>query len=365
MIPPAAPHLRFARFRADLDAAVLRVLASEHLILGPTVEAFEAAFADYVGRRHAIGVGSGTDAVALALRAAGVRPGDEVVVPSLTAHGTAAAVMLIGARPRYADVDPVTRVISPATVEPHLGSEVTAVVAVHLHGHPASADELRRLCDRHGLLLIEDAAQAHGTRQESGAHVGGDGHAAAFSFYPTKTLGAPGDGGAVVTDDDALAARVRQLRSYGWDGRRIAVVAGTNSRLDEIHAAALQVLLPHLDAAVEERREVAARYRTALAGAPVGLPLQARGATYHQFVVTVRHRDLVRQRLAEAGIGTAIHYPVGLHLQPGLAVETPSRLPVTDELCRTMVSLPIQPEVVAGSVEKVAVALRTIVEDLP
>jgi dTDP-3-amino-3,4,6-trideoxy-alpha-D-glucose transaminase len=327
------------------------------------VEAFEAAFAEYVGRRHAVGVGTGTDAVALALRAAGVGPGDEVVVPSLTAHGTAAAVMMIGARPRYADVDPSTRVITPVTVEPRLSRRVTAVVAVHLHGHPAPTAALRRQCDRHGLLLVEDAAQAHGTRDDSGTHVGGDGHAAAFSFYPTKTLGAPGDGGAVVTDDGAVASQLRRLRNYGWDDDRVAVVAGTNSRLDEIHAAALRVLLPHLDAAVRERRELARRYRAELAGAPIGQPPEATGAAYHQFVVTVRHRDRVRQHLADAGIGTAIHYPLGLHHQPGLAEEAPIQLPVTDELCRTMMSLPIQPEVARDHLEKIAATLLGIVED--
>ncbi|WP_132254322.1 DegT/DnrJ/EryC1/StrS family aminotransferase [Methylobacterium segetis] len=357
-IPQAAPPLRVARFRADIDRAIASVLGGDSYILGQAVAAFEAAFAAGAGLDHGVGVASGTDALALALRALGIGPGDEVIAPALTFAGTAQAILQSGAQARLVDVDPVTRCIDPARVAEAVGPRTAAILPVHLFGHPADMPALMDIAERHGLAVIEDCAQSHGAHLD-GRPLGSFGQAAAYSFYPTKNLGCIGDGGAILTRDAALADRLRALRHYGFSGsERVSAGPGFNSRLDEIQAAILLALLPHLGAGNAERRAIAARYRECLSRTGLALPPDTPGSVYHQFAVTHPERDRLMRRLAEAGIGTAVHYTPGLHRHPAFREAAAFPLPVTDTLAATLLSLPIQPEVAAEAPMRVAEALR-------
>lgn len=357
ILPQADPARRLRRHEAALLAATREVLREGHYVLGPAVARFETAFAQYLDVPHCIGVNSGTDALALALRAAGLPPGSEVIVPALTAAGTAAAVVQAGGVPVLADVCPDTRNLDVAASRAAITSRTAAIIAVHLHGIPADIVALQALASRYGLLLIEDCAQAHGARVNN-RRVGSFGHAAAFSFYPTKNLGALGDGGAVVTGDAALADRVRALRNHGWrDARRISLEAGGNSRLDELQAALLLVLLPSLDADNALRVRVAEAYRAALTASSVGLPPELSGAVYHQFAITLQPRDAVQEQLSRQGIGTAVHYPLPLHWQPAFSTAQRGALPVAEQLAESLLSLPIQPEVAMGEVPRITSAL--------
>jgi dTDP-4-amino-4,6-dideoxygalactose transaminase len=351
MIPLCAPQLRFGRFSAAVKGAIQEVLDSTQFILGPRVESFEEAFATYLGVNHCIGVNSGTDALILALRSLGIGPGDEVITVSMSFTATAMAVLHTGAQPRFVDVDPLTRCMDLAQVEAAVTSRTVAILPVHLHGYPMDMPRLMAIAEQHRLAVVEDCAQAHGARID-GRAVGSWGHLGTFSFYPTKNLGCPGDGGAIVTRDPALAARVRALRTYGWfDEQRISAELAHNSRLDELHAAVLSALLPHLDEGNRERAVLAARYRTLLEGVDAGLPPAHPGAVHHQFAICVRQRDALRSYLKErAGIETGIHYPVPIHHQPLFAGYATGPLPVTDDLAQSMVSLPIQPELVGNQV---------------
>jgi dTDP-4-amino-4,6-dideoxygalactose transaminase len=355
MIPQAAPQRRVARFRGAIDAAVASVLGGPGYILGSAVAGFEASFATYSGGEHCVGVASGTDALALALRALGVGPGDEVILPALTFAGSAQAVLQCGAQLRFVDVDPRTRCIDPAAAADAVNRRTAAIMPVHLFGYPADMPALMALAARHRLAVVEDCAQSHGATLD-GRPLGTFGHAAAYSFYPTKNLGCVGDGGAVVTNDAGLAERVRSLRNYGFSSAdRISRTLGFNSRLDEIQAAILSALLPRLDAGNAERRAIAARYRSALANPPnLGLPPDHGGCVYHQFALTHPDRDGLMNHLAQAGIGTAIHYAPGLHRHPAFGEGADWPLPVTDALSRTLLSLPIQPEVVGDHADRIA-----------
>lgn len=359
VIAQASPSLRIARFRPEIDAAVAECLGGSHYVLGPAVERFEDAFAAHEGRRYGVGVGSGTDALALALRALGVGPGDEVVTAALTFAGTAQAILQCGAVPRFADVDPATRCITPKTVEAALSPRTAALVPVHLFGHPADMEGLTALARRRGLVVVADCAQAHGARL-GGRPLGRYGDAAAYSFYPTKNLGCVGDGGAVLTDDPATARRLRTLREYGFsEGARISTALGFNSRLDTVQAAILTALLPHLDENNRQRRGLAAAYRRALADLEaIGLPPDEEGAVYHQFAVTHPKRDDLARALADRGIRTAVHYHPALHRHPAFGHADP--LPVTERLAGCLLSLPIQPEVASGHVGRIAGALAGI-----
>lgn len=358
MIPQADPSLRMARHREAIMSALAAVVDGKEYILGSYVERFEQAFADSLGVRHCVGVNSGTDAIALALRSAGIGPGDEVIVPALTAAGTAAAVLQIGATPRFADANPVTRCLDIDQLHTIIGDRTAAIVPVHLHGHPVDMPRLMLFAAAHRLVVIEDCAQAHGARIGD-RPVGSFGHAAAFSFYPTKNLGCLGDGGAVATSDAAIAARTRSLRNYGWQGRdRISMTAGVNSRLDELQAAILTVLLPHLGTENEERRRLARCYRQHLAASGIGLPAEHEGAVFHQFVITVDRRDEIRRILRDAyGINTGVHYDSPLHTQAAFRSFQTRPLSVSERLARDMLSLPIQPEVASAAIDQIAAAV--------
>jgi dTDP-4-amino-4,6-dideoxygalactose transaminase len=335
-----------------------RVLESGRYVLGPEVEAFEAELAAWVGVAHAVGVASGTDALTLALRALGIGPGDEVVVPALTFYATAEAVVHAGAVPVFCDVDPDTFTMTAATAEPALGEQTKALLPVHLFGNPAPMEELRRLAETRGLRLLEDAAQAAGARLE-GRSVGSLGDAAAFSFFPSKNLGGFGDGGAVLTDDEEVAAAVRRLRAHGSDDRRLHTDVGYNSRLDELQAAGLRILLPHLEEWTAARRQVAAAYGESRLGEAVRLPVETAGASscYHLYVVRSGRRDELQAGLADRGIGARAYYTTPLHRQPALAPYAQgAELPSAERLAAESLALPMGPALRDEQVDAVVAA---------
>lgn len=355
-IPVADPRASIDAHRGAVDEVVARVLDGGWYILGPEVEAFEEEFARFMGVDHAVGVASGTDALELALRACGVEAGDGVATVSHTATATVAAIERAGATPVLVDIDPDTYNMDPAHLDATIQAvhnrriavddlQITAVVVVHLYGRPADWQLLREVASRHGLVVIEDCAQAHGALWQ-GRPVGSLGDAAAFSFYPTKNLGAVGDGGMVVTGDAETAERLRRVRQYGWRDRYVSEHPGVNSRLDELQAAILRVLLPHLEPSNQHRRAVADTYRVGLQDSSLRLPdapdPEEAAHVYHQFVVRHESREALREALGRAGIGTAVHYPRAIHQQP--AYERLARLddlPETTRAVREIVSLPM------------------------
>lgn len=332
----------YAELRGEIDAAVARCLASGWYIQGPEVETFETAFADYTDAAHCIGVGNGLDAIRLALTALGVGPGDEVLVPSNTYIATWLAVSQVGAVPVPVEPDPATFNITAEGAAAALTDRTRAIIPVHLYGCPAPVDDIVRLAEAHGLVVVEDAAQAHGARWK-GRRIGAGAHAATWSFYPGKNLGAFGDGGAVTTDDPDLAARIRMLGNYGSKRRYVHEVQGVNSRLDPIQAAILSVKLAHLDAWNARRRAIAATYAAALAGTGLDLPVPPPDAepVWHLYVVRSRRREALQAWLEEKGVQTLIHYPCPPHLQQAYA--TGQSLPVAEELAGEILSLPMGP----------------------
>jgi len=370
MIPQANPGAGYRALKLDIDAAVARVLASGWYILGNELRAFEAEFADWLGISHVIGCGNGTDAIALALRGLGVGPGTSVVTVSHTAVATVAAIEMTGATPLLIDIDPVHYTMDPDALrrvlqEPPPGlPPIKAVMPVHLYGQPADLDQIVPLCRRYKVALIEDCAQAHGARLH-GQRVGTFGDAATFSFYPTKNLGALGDGGAVAVSDPDLATRIAALRQYGWHKHYISDEVGVNSRLDEIQAAILRVKLAHLDAANARRAAIAEVYTNILADGPLQFPRQRAGAShvFHLYVTRSLERDRFQAALKEAGIGTGIHYPAPVHLQPaytGRVALDPAGCPETELAARQILSLPLYPELTDAEVETVCAALKTL-----
>lgn len=341
----------YLTYKSEIDAAVQRVLDSGWYILGKEVTAFEEAFGKWCGDLSAIGVANGTDAIAVALRGLGVGPGDAVFTVSHTAVATVAAIELIGATPVLIDIDD-TCTIDPTKLEDAIklfgrsgaAGRPRAVVAVHLYGQPCDVAALTRICRQYGLFLVEDCAQAHGSTV-NGVRVGNFGDVATFSFYPTKNLGAFGDGGAIATKDPELAARCRALRQYGWYKHYISDIQGTNSRLDEMQAAILSVRLAHLDAEIAARRAVAGRYK---AMTSVALPHERAGCqhSYHLYVVRTPKRDALMAGLKTRGIASAIHYPAPVHMQKAYAGRVPGGpggLEVTERVTGEILSLPMHP----------------------
>ena len=356
--------------RHEVRAAIDRVVASGWFVLGPEVEAFETEFALAMGAGHAVGVGTGTDALALILRALGIGRGDEVVTTPLSAAYTALAIMMAGARPVFADIDPVRFTIDPDQVSRAIGPKTRAIMPVHLYGQAADMTGLARIAARHNLAIVEDCCQAHLATAE-GRHVGTIGVAGAFSFYPTKNLGALGDGGAVVTNDGALARRIKRLRNGGQRDRYHHEDAGVNSRLDEIQAAVLRSRLPRLRAWTERRRVLAARYRARLKGAAgVNVPPERDpGHVYHLFVVRAesliqdepvqRARERLQTSLASRGIETLIHYPVPVPRQAALAETDPADCPLATQACDEVLSLPLHPALREEELDAVAAVIQS------
>ena len=357
----------------DVRAAIDRVVASGWFVLGPEVDLFESEFASEMGAAHAVGVGNGTDAIALILRALGIGRGDEVITTPLSAAYTALAIMMTGARPVFADIDPARLTIDPDQVARLVGPRTRAILPVHLYGQAADMTALARVAARHNLAMVEDCCQAH-LATSDGRPVGTIGVAGAFSFYPTKNLGALGDGGAVVTNDRSLAERVKRLRNGGQTERYRHEEAGVNSRLDEVQAAVLRARLPRLRQWTERRRALASRYRDLLndaAGADVP-PERDPGHVYHLFVVRVPEpvrrvrlqpdqsaRAALQAWLASHGIETLIHYPIPIPRQPALAGTDPSECPIAARTCDEVLSLPLHPRLSDADVDTIAASVKS------
>lgn len=361
-IPWASPLAQYRAYRAPIQSAINRVLDSGTYILGEEVESFERAFADYCSGRHAIGVASGTDALILALKALGIGPKDEVITVSHTAVATVAAVLACGAVPVLVDVDPKYYTIDPEQIESAITTRSKAVIAVHLYGQAANMDAIAGIARQRRLRLIEDCAQAAGGRYRN-RRLGSIGEVSCFSFYPTKNLGAIGDGGLVLCSEAETAQRVRRLRQYGWNEARETSEPGLNSRLDPLQAAILNAKLPHLDAQNSRRAKVATLYSERLTGLPLSLPIARPDSdhAYHLYVLRCEQRDHLRAHLASDGIGTAVHYPNPVHRQPGYAervVVSARGLPVTEELAGQITSLPIYPEMTDDDVDRVIRSIR-------
>jgi dTDP-4-amino-4,6-dideoxygalactose transaminase len=348
--------------RSDLLAAAERVIDLGWFVLGEEVATFEEQWAGACGSDFAVGVGTGLDALTLSLKALGIGPGDEVLVPSNTYIATWLAVSAVGATPVPVEPDPITHLMTPAAAESAVGSTTAAVLPVHLYGRPADVDGFEQLATQYGLALVFDAAQAHGATVD-GRALGARGDATAWSFYPTKNLGALGDGGAVTTDNPVLAQNVGQLRDYGRDSRHHFAQRGHNSRLDELQAAFLSLKLQHLDGWIGRRREIAARYGEELVGCELRLPpmdLHASSA-WHLFVVRSSRRDQLRASLAKFGIATDLHYPIPPHRQPAYADSAQSfgALPIADRLAGEVLSLPLHPTLDDDAVSRVIEAVRS------
>ena len=346
-------QLQYESLREEIDRAIGDVLASGRYILGPRVLAFEEEFARYIRVAEAIGVNSGTDALTISLRAIGVRPGDEVLVPAVSAPATAMAVATIGAKPVFVDISPHDFTIDPAQCFERKTSRTRAVIPVHLYGMPARLKEIARV----GVPIVEDAAQAHGSYANWG-RCGAFGQVAAFSFYPTKNLGTYGDGGMIVTSDFVIAKSSRLLRNYGQRENYMSDSVGENSRLDEIHAAILRVKLRKLDQWNSRRRAIAAKYREAFEGLPIGLQAGTGTSNYHLFVITSPNRDKLRAHLSELDIPTLVHYPHPLHRQKAFDEFQPGRCPNADLLCSRVLSLPMHAFMTDVEVERVIDGVR-------
>jgi dTDP-4-amino-4,6-dideoxygalactose transaminase len=362
VIPWASPLAQYRAHQAPIQSAINRVLDSGTYILGAEVEAFEAAFAEYCDHGHGIGVASGTDALILALKALGIGHGDEVITVSHTAVATVAAILAVGATPVLVDIDEVYLTLDPAGLDRAATPRSKVVIAVHLYGQAADLDPILSFARERKLALIEDCAQACGGRHR-GRRLGSIGDIGCFSFYPTKNLGAIGDGGIVLTRESKIAERVRRLRQYGWDDARQTHEAGLNSRLDPLQAAVLRVKLPHLDADNARRAAIARRYEHGLRG----LPIRTHGGradtdhVYHLYVISSAARDALMAHLSERHIGCAVHYSVPVHHQPGYAeraILPAGGLPVTERICQEILSLPLYPELSDADVDKVIATMR-------
>jgi dTDP-4-amino-4,6-dideoxygalactose transaminase len=360
-----------AHIGAELDAALRRSVASGWYILGSEVQAFEQEFAAYCGAAHCIAVASGFDALYLALAGLGVGPGDEVITVANACVYQVAAILQTGATPVLVDVDPIHHNLDPERLAAAITPRTRAIMPVHLYGRLAPMAAINAIVARHNLAVVEDAAQAHGawaaTSEGTPRRAGRWGDCACFSFYPSKNLGALGDGGALVTNDAALAEQLRRLRFYGWGSKYVATEAGgRNSRLDELQAAVLRVKLHYLDEWNALRRERAAWYADLLSDAPLELPPDEPGHIYHLYVIASDRRDALRDRLVAAGISCDIHYPVPVHLQPAYAHlgYRAGALPVTERQAERILSLPLFPELTRAEVDQVVAALRSGVDRL-
>ena len=356
---------QYAELRDEITAALDRVCQSASFILGEEVTRFEQAFASYCAVKHCVALNSGTSALHLALLSAGIGHGDEVITTANTFIATAEAICYTGATPVFTDIDPATGNLDPALIERAITECSKAIIPVHLYGRPADLGPMLEIAKRHKLVVIEDACQAHGARYQ-GKRVGGLSHSAAFSFYPGKNLGAYGEGGAVTTNDDAVAQFVREMRSHGESSRYFHDRIGYNYRIDGFQGAVLHVKLKHLDRWTKRRQEFASLYRERLAGSRVCLPQDDPKceSVYHLFTPRVKNRDAVREELSGKGVQTAVHYPVPVHLQKAYSYlgYKPGSLPQTEKACAEVLSMPLYPEMTREQVLYAADTLAEIVE---
>ena len=351
----------------ELQDAFHQVLESCHFASGPFVETFEAEFARYCGVRHCVCVNSGTSALHLALISCGVAPGDEVITVPFTFISTVWVISYVGARPVFVDIEPKTCTMDASRVEEAITPRTRAVVPVHLYGQMADLTPLKQICERHNLALIEDAAQAHGA-EYFGQRAGSVGRVGCFSFYPTKNLGALGEGGAVTTNEDTIAAKVRALRDHAQSIRYRHEELGFNYRMDGLQAAALSVKLRYLDHWNSKRRDVAARYQSVLSGSSLTLPLELKNRRHVWHLYVVRHpkRDRLKEALTNSGIETGLHYPIPIHLQPAYVYlgHRVGDFPVTEQVARDCLSLPMYPELREAEHQRVSQALKETLEQL-
>ena len=363
MIPFLNLKRAYSEMGVEIDWAVQRVMQRGNFILGEETEALEKDFSEYIGTKWGVGVNSGSDALLLSLQALEIGKGDEVITVSHTFASTTDAVVRNGAEPIFVDVDPETFCMDAALVEERISERTKALLPVHIYGHPADMDAILKLARDYNLYVVEDACQAHGAKYK-GKRVGGLGHLGCFSFYPTKNLGACGDGGMVVTDDEMLASRLRCLRNYGLNERYKKGLMGLNSRLDEIQAAILRTKLKHLDRWNERRRNIARQYGSALKDTGLILPVEKTHAEhiYHLYVIRHKKRDLL-QKLLQDKVQTLIHYPIPVHQQPAYGfgngkADWGRGLPVTETVCKEILSLPMNPYLTDEEVAEVAKSVR-------
>jgi dTDP-4-amino-4,6-dideoxygalactose transaminase len=361
-IPLADLVAQYRTIQSDIDGAIRSVLEGGHYVMGPNVGAFEREVAAYVGVDHGIAVASGTDALILSLRAIGVGPGDEVIVPSYTFLATASAVLHTGATPVLVDVDPETYAIDVRLAAERISEKTRAIVPVHLFGQPVDMTRLMQLAAAHNLMVIEDNAQALGAMHH-GRRTGSIGHVGCLSFFPSKNLGAFGDGGMVVTSNRDIADRVRILRTHGWRRKYEPEILGYNSRLDELQAAILRVKLPHLDTWNAERRRRAGEYARAFAGTGVGTPVERADSmhVHHLYVVRVPHRESLQRTLTERKIGHAVYYPLPLHKTALFQQSSSDAYPVSDRLSEELLAIPLYPEMSDEQQSAVVAAVREAV----
>lgn len=356
-IPLIDLTIQHRMLRDEINTAIQGVLDRADFILGQDVNKFEEEFAAYCGTKYAVGVDSGLSALEISLRAFGIGPGDEVIVPAHTFTATAAAVTLAGATPVFVDVDPETWNIDPKQIEFAITPQTKGIMPVHLYGLPADMNMILSIAEKHGLVAIEDACQAHGATYH-GQRTGSIGNAAGFSFYPTKNLGGCGDGGMITTNDEKVAVKARALRNCGQTAKNVHKLIPLNHRLDSMQAAILRVKLRYLDEFIASRHQLAGAYNTLLTGSPVILPVERPGYyhVYHLYVIRSQNRDALQAHLKEHGIGTAIHYPHPVHLQPFYSngQDRHGEFPVAERICNEILSLPMYPELSQEQVEIVA-----------
>ena len=359
-IPVANPLRQYQSCRRDIDEAIHEVLSSGHYVLGTQCQAFEQEFANVVGVSHCASLASGTDAISIGLRALGVGFGDEVITSAHTANATVSAIELVGATAVLADIEQESRCLCPSSVKKLLGPQTKAIVVVHIYGQPANIHKIAEIASENSLALIEDCAQAHGA-QIRGQHVGSFADIGAFSFYPTKILGALGDAGAVVCKDELLFEKLRMLRQYGWREKFFSEIKGANSRLDEIQAAVLRCKLKRMSSWHQRRLEIAAQYDAACARSSLYPPPRNPQQThaFHLYVLETKKRALLRQHLSAYGVESAIHYPTPIHLQPAYVgkIKTASCLQKTEELYKRILSIPLYAELSDEEVATVCTAL--------
>jgi dTDP-4-amino-4,6-dideoxygalactose transaminase len=353
MIPFVNFEREYAEIGEEVSHAIQRVLKSGWFILGEEVEKFEEEFSKYCGTRFGIGVNSGSDALYLAVKAVGISNGDEVITVSHTMISTVDAIARNGATPVFVDIEPDTYVMNVSQIKAKITSRTRAIIPVHLYGHPADMDLLMEIADKHNLYIIEDACQAHGTEYLN-RKVGSIGDIGCFSFYPTKNLGAYGDGGMLVTNSEELADKLRKMRNYGQSKKYYHDFLGVNSRLDEIQAAVLRAKLRHLDEWNEKRRKLAKLYNELLGNTDVITPVEKEYAkhVYHLYVIKHKERDKLQQHLLKKEVQTLMHYPIPVHMQK--AYMKPDKLPITEKICKEILSLPINPWLKEEEVETVS-----------